>query len=206
MSEKKTHILDAAESLIARKGYRSTTTRMIADEASVNVAMLSYYFGSKEQLLKALLDRHTAVVKVLLERITRESEDPVEIFRKFLFEFVDYSFNNPKPVIIAIREIGLLNERPEILKDLQSTMLEVNDMFINILRKAKNVGLVRNIDVELSVLTFSSTIDGYIVNAFMLEKEFPFMCIPRESPEVMKGRLKNHLSQLLDHLTNVSSG
>lgn len=201
MSDKKITILDTAERLIVVNGYRSTTTRLIAEEAGVNVAMLSYYFGSKEQLLKALIDRHTAHVKKLLEQISREKNNPVETFRKFLFAFVDYSFEHPRPVIIAIREIGLLNQRPDILRDLQKTMLEVNDMFINALADAKEKEFLRNIDIELSVLTFSSTVESCLVNTFMFEKGFPFMRIDNKTAEAMKFRLKDHLSSLLDQMT-----
>jgi len=205
MSDKKIAILDAAEDLIAVNGYRSTTTRMIAEEAGVNVAMLSYYFGSKEQLLKALIDRHTANVKRLLEQITSKKEHPVTTFRKFLFAFVDYSFENPKPVIIAIREIGLLNQRPEILKELQKTMLEVHGMFIGVLAKAKKNGYLRNIDIELCVLTFSSTVESYLVNMFMFEKGFPFLGIEKTTVDAMRERLKDHLSTLLDQMTKDSA-
>ncbi len=205
MSDKKIAILDAAEDLIAVNGYRSTTTRMIAEEAGVNVAMLSYYYGSKEQLLKALIDRHTANVKRLLEQITSKKEHPVTTFRKFLFAFVDYSFENPKPVIIAIREIGLLNQRPEILKELQKTMLEVHGMFISVLAKAKKNGYLRNIDIELCVLTFSSTVESYLVNMFMFEKGFPFLGIEKTTVDAMRERLKDHLSTLLDQMTKDSA-
>ncbi len=206
MSEKKIAILDAAENLIAVNGYRSTTTRMIAEEAGVNVAMLSYYFGSKEQLLKELIDRHSANVKRLLEDITSEQDHAVPTFRKFLFSFVDYSFENPKPVIIAIREIGLLNQRPDILKDLQKTMLEVHGMFKGVLIEAKKNGYLRNIDIELSVLTFSSTVESYLVNLFMFEEGFPFLGIEKASKEAMKKRLKDHLSCLFDQMTKELQG
>ncbi len=204
MSDKRELLLDTAETLISRNGYRNTTTRMIAADAGVNVAMLSYYFGSKEKLLKALLDRHTTVLRELFERISSTERHPVEAFRQFLFAFIDYSFDNPKPVIIAIREIGLLNQRPDILENLQRTMLEVNRMFVGSLEKSKKEGILRNIDIELSVLTLSSTIESCLVNAFMFETEFPFLGIEQRSPEEMKRRLKEHLSALLDHMKNDS--
>lgn len=202
MSDKKIAILDAAERLIYVNGYRTTTTRMIAEEAGVNVAMLSYYFGSKEELLMALLARYNVEVKRLLEKITAEEDHPVTTFRKFLFAFVDYSFSNPKPVLIAIREIGLLNQRPEILKDLQRTMLEVHGMFIRVLDDAKKRGYVRNIDTELFVLTFSSTMESFLINMFMFENGFPFLGIEKKSKSDMKKRLKDHLAVMLNQLTS----
>ncbi len=54
--ERKVHILEAAWNVVNRDGYEGATTRTIAEEAGVNIAMLNYYFGSKETLLIELLD------------------------------------------------------------------------------------------------------------------------------------------------------
>jgi AcrR family transcriptional regulator len=43
--------LDAAATALARVGYEKITTRLIAQEAGVNIATLHYHFGSKEALL-----------------------------------------------------------------------------------------------------------------------------------------------------------
>jgi AcrR family transcriptional regulator len=47
--------LTAAIAVLARDGIAATTTRKIAAEAGVNQAMLGYYFGSKDDLLLAVL-------------------------------------------------------------------------------------------------------------------------------------------------------
>ena len=44
-------IKDAAKSLFLKKGYSATTTRDIARESDINLAMLNYYFRSKSCLL-----------------------------------------------------------------------------------------------------------------------------------------------------------
>lgn len=53
-SEKQIHILDVAEKLIAKKGFEGTSVRDISSEAQINVAMISYYFGSKEKMMSYL--------------------------------------------------------------------------------------------------------------------------------------------------------
>lgn len=53
-SEKQIHILDIAEELIAKKGYEGTSVRDISTKANINVAMISYYFGSKEKMMSYL--------------------------------------------------------------------------------------------------------------------------------------------------------
>lgn len=53
-TEKQIHILNIAEELIARKGFDGTSVRDISAKAGINVAMISYYFGSKEKMLAHL--------------------------------------------------------------------------------------------------------------------------------------------------------
>jgi AcrR family transcriptional regulator len=50
-------LLDAAERRFAADGYRGATVRGIADDARVNVALISRYFGSKEGLFEACVNR-----------------------------------------------------------------------------------------------------------------------------------------------------
>ncbi|WP_292009841.1 TetR family transcriptional regulator [Chryseobacterium sp.] len=53
-TEKQIYILDIAEELIAKKGYDGTSVRDICSKANINVAMISYYFGSKEKMMSYL--------------------------------------------------------------------------------------------------------------------------------------------------------
>lgn len=53
-TDKQIKILDVAEELIAKKGFDGTSVRDISAKANINVAMISYYFGSKEKMLAYL--------------------------------------------------------------------------------------------------------------------------------------------------------
>src|SRR5256885_15612462 len=53
--ERRAEIIAAAMRVLARGGLAQTTTRKIAAEANVNQATLRYYFGSKDDLLFAVL-------------------------------------------------------------------------------------------------------------------------------------------------------
>ncbi|GGR39491.1 AcrR family transcriptional regulator [Nocardioides luteus] len=50
-------ILAAAAELFVSRGYAGTTTREIADGAGLRQASIYYHFGSKEEILAALLER-----------------------------------------------------------------------------------------------------------------------------------------------------
>jgi AcrR family transcriptional regulator len=59
-------IRDAGTSLFARKGFAGVGVREIAKEANVNVSMISYYFGGKLGILKAMatdfFDRYSQII------------------------------------------------------------------------------------------------------------------------------------------------
>ncbi|MDQ2858587.1 MAG: TetR/AcrR family transcriptional regulator [Candidatus Eremiobacteraeota bacterium] len=64
-------ILAATRALYACKGSRGTTTREVADGANVNEATLFRHFGTKQQLIAAMLEHYSAAVDLpgLIERL-----------------------------------------------------------------------------------------------------------------------------------------
>ena len=57
-SDTRERLLDSAERLFAENGFDATSTRAIVEEAGgANSAAINYYFGSKEGLLREVLDR-----------------------------------------------------------------------------------------------------------------------------------------------------
>jgi len=67
--EKQLQIMEAAEELFAENGFNGTSVRDIAEKANVNLAMISYYFGSKDKLLEAIFELRGETTKLLLENI-----------------------------------------------------------------------------------------------------------------------------------------
>ena len=56
MSKEK--ILEATSELIRAERIEGVTTRKIAARAATNIALVNYYFGSKEQLINEIVKRH----------------------------------------------------------------------------------------------------------------------------------------------------
>ncbi|MFC6330349.1 TetR/AcrR family transcriptional regulator [Alloalcanivorax gelatiniphagus] len=79
-------ILDVSERLFARHGYDGVTLRTIAREAGVDVALINYYFGPKQQLFDTVFQRRARVLNDdrldALNRARAEAEpDPVPLER-----------------------------------------------------------------------------------------------------------------------------
>src|ERR1035437_8579145 len=81
MTDTKEKILDTAERLIGEQGYAATSLRQIIADAGVNLAAVHYHFGSKEDLLDAVVVRKaTPVNEARLDRVEAEAgSGPLEL-------------------------------------------------------------------------------------------------------------------------------
>lgn len=70
-------ILAAALRVLARDGFGGLSARAIAAEAGTNLALLNYYFGSKEQLLLALFDHLDAERLARQRRMYQTPDEPL---------------------------------------------------------------------------------------------------------------------------------
>ena len=77
-------LLDAAWRRFAHDGYAATTVRDIADEAGVNVALISRYFESKEGLFEACLAAAVDEIKRASGTVAGLGEVPQAIARQIV--------------------------------------------------------------------------------------------------------------------------
>src|ERR1700716_3713138 len=99
----KDKILDTAEKLIGEQGYTATSLRQIIAKAGVNLAAVHYHFGSKEELLDAVVVRKVQPVNAariaLLERVIAaagEGQPSVEkVLESFLLPTAETANRNP---------------------------------------------------------------------------------------------------------------
>ncbi len=86
----KNKILDAAESLFADKGFNGTSLREITSLAEVNLAAVNYHFGSKKELIKAVMSRYmnelSPNLQTSLSLICKQDNKPTlnEVFSAFI--------------------------------------------------------------------------------------------------------------------------
>jgi len=75
-------ILDAAEELFAQQGFDATSIRAVTRHAGLNPAAVHYHFGSKEVLLRALLERRITPLNeerlLLLDHVLRDGKPDLE--------------------------------------------------------------------------------------------------------------------------------
>ncbi len=87
-SEKQLRIISTAETLFSERGYDGTSVRDIADLANVNVAMISYYFGSKEKLMQAIFEQRSEILSTKIDALLKD--DSIGPFAKMEIVVDDY--------------------------------------------------------------------------------------------------------------------
>ena len=123
--DKKDHILDVAEKVFSDLGFDGASTRTISGEAGVNMAMLNYYFGSKEGLFLAIFERKIASFQTLLQNIGNdESITSWDKLSKCIDNYVDRIIVNNCFQKLINRELTM-NKRWE-LTDKITQILMVN--------------------------------------------------------------------------------
>jgi len=108
----KVRILNTAVRIFARKGYASTGMRELSDGAEVNLAMINYFFGSKKELLKVILETFfTGYLKVIEDELTGPGTFDEKISR-FIHRAINYISENRDYMIVTLAELP--HDDPEI--------------------------------------------------------------------------------------------
>ncbi len=153
-------ILRAATSLFAERGMNGTTTRDIARLAGVNIAALHYYWGGKDDLLKAVYQQ---VVGEVASLATKVFSSPVGSLREALTLHLgalhDFFVAHPNYArIIMYWEL----ESPAFLNELRrNTILPLIRHVSDQLRALIHAGKIRKIDPEPTLMTLYGFLIGH---------------------------------------------
>ena len=83
MRSRREQFLDAAEACFARRGFHATTVADISDAAECSPGLLYRYFAGKDDLVEALVERHTQRYVKWLHAV-HAAPDPMAALRELL--------------------------------------------------------------------------------------------------------------------------
>jgi AcrR family transcriptional regulator len=158
----KQQILDAAIHLFARKGFSATGVREIARTANTNIAMISYYFGSKRGILEAALDMFFQRYLEVTEQALEGDDPPERKMRSFIRWIVTVWRNNIDLVRIAFTELPF--DVPEIADFKAERIRKIAALFQQKLLPVLKEKLPRPIRIEVVGPAFT----GMLVSHFLL--------------------------------------
>ena len=136
----RTRIVDAAERLFAEHGYHAVSLRAIMGLAQVNVAAAHYYFGSKKNLLQAVLDRRAAPInrarkERLLACIDRNGKvAPVEkILEAYIGPALEVCADPGGWLFVRVSALASVDPGPDVQDIMQVTYDETAKLFVDTL-------------------------------------------------------------------------
>lgn len=198
-NDKQIRILQVAETLFAEKGFDGTSIRNISKEAKINIAMVSYYFGSKEKMLESLIYFRTSDLKMQLDNLLSEQIGPMEKIEKLIdlyiarvtkyrsiYQIVHFEFSSKK------REVNLKAFAEVKKRNLQS--LE------KIVSEGQEQGIFRkDINVALLPPTILGTFFHFQMNRPFYEELFGLKT-DAEFDHYIATELRKHLQQTIKAL------
>ncbi|MCH8569405.1 MAG: TetR family transcriptional regulator [Balneolales bacterium] len=199
-SSKQDLILNAAELLFAEHGFKGTTTRAIAKKAGVNIAMLSYYFGGKEQLLHAVIERFSERLSAVFSDVGQKHTDPIIRLQKWIEAYIDYIFDHPNHARIVYRHVSVSKNKEDIVK-LISEFNNVRTIVVDAIEDGINAGYFHPIDAQLAITTIIAPVNAMVLEANVMRhrlnlKEQRGKLYPSEFRE----RVKLHMIQVYQSL------
>jgi TetR/AcrR family transcriptional regulator len=114
----KQRILEAAEQVFHRHGFKGTRTTLIAEQAGISRTMLHYYFSTKEALFEAVLAHTFGSVIGHLKRLVNPGNELASVIAHLIHVVSDLLEEKPH---LASFIVNIMNESPELFAFMQAT-------------------------------------------------------------------------------------
>lgn len=159
-----TKIKKAAEKVFIERGYEGAKIRDIAEEAKVNIALVNYYFRSKEQLFKSIyMETFGAFFGQMVSTLNEETPLEVKVW-KIVDRYTNFLLANPLIPIFILSE--LRQDSSAFFKELKVRDIIQSSLLTQQLLQEAEKGNIRPIEP----LQFIVSVLGNVV--------FPFVARP----------------------------
>ena len=195
-SDKQVQIMEAAEQLFAEKGFAGTSVRDIAEVANVNLAMISYYFGSKEKMMEAMFKHKGDHFRVQLENLIQdENLSSIQKIEKFIDDFIERILTKQCFHKVMVRE-QLSDANSTIVKRIYE-LKEANLALIKqlIQQGQKKGDFKKNVDTVFLMMTLVGTVSQVVTGPHLYRKLFNL-----QSNEEFEKHVKKKLGAYLKNL------
>lgn len=140
----KDRILDAAERLFVRLGFKGVSMRLLTRESKVNLAAVHYHFGGMESVLRALFEKH--IVPLNQERHERldkcivQDQDSFTALQNMIEAYIlptlryPASAKPPKSLFSRLQAQLSVDPSPEVRRVIDQGYDEIGTRFVRMLR------------------------------------------------------------------------
>jgi len=195
-ADKRVSILDAAEKLFSELGYEGASTRQIAKEAGANMAMINYYFGSKEGVFMEIMGQRVSDFKHQLKEINEMEATVMEKLLLVVERYATRILCNLTFHKMMQRELSL-PQRPEMFSTIKSAMLENMSVIEGIITEGIEEGTFRKVDVRMLIATVMGTISNVAISPSKITSGTSLDINVKKDRKLITERLITHLKDLV---------
>jgi TetR/AcrR family transcriptional regulator len=188
-------LLASGQKLFAAKGFDGTTVRELSEVAGVNQSLVSYHFGGKEGLYRAVINRFGQMRLSTAQRLLKAPDSFEEVklrLKMFIEEILSFHLSEPELTQIIHKECE--NAAPLAPDIFRQTFLKVFETLVEFLSDAQKRGMLRE-DFDpmiVSNLFFGSMM--HLIHRDSISKKY-FQCTIAD--ETYRQRVTDQLLQLL---------
>ena len=136
-------IKEAARVVFQKKGYAATRTRDIAEEAGINLALLNYYFRSKENLFELIMmETMRGFVHDIGSVLNNENTTLMQKIELVATNYIDFVIQNPDLPLFMLSEMR--NNVDALLKKPPIEKLFIDSVCFKQIQQAANEGHIKN--------------------------------------------------------------
>ncbi|WP_443937250.1 TetR/AcrR family transcriptional regulator [Pedobacter sp. MW01-1-1] len=193
--DKRQAILDASEKLFCETGYEGTSTRQIARESGANMAMINYYFGSKEGVFVEVMTERIASFKAQLRIINEDKISQLEKLHKVIEGYATRILSNAAFHKMMYRELSL-TQRPEIYDKIKDAMAQNMQLIESIITEGIDEGVFNKVDVRMIIATIMGTITNVVISPNKISACSTLDIHNPKDKKIIKERVIAHLKDL----------
>ncbi|RZL61590.1 MAG: TetR/AcrR family transcriptional regulator [Pedobacter sp.] len=193
--DKKQAILEAAEKLFCETGYEGTSTRQIAKESGANMAMINYYFGSKEGVFIEIMNNRIAGFASQLRIINEDKISSLEKLHKVIEGYTNRILANTAFHKMMHRELSL-TQRPEMYDKIKDAMGQNMLLIDRIITAGIEDGSFNKVDVRMVIATIMGTITNIVIAPNKVVPCSNFDLNNPKDKKIIKERVIAHLQDL----------
>ena len=137
-------LMDAAKKVFAERGYAGATVKEIAEEAGVNISLVSYHFDGKDGLYRTCLEQFGEERLAFGQKILSSPENAEDFktkLRLWTEDFLKTHVDEPEVTTILHREC--VHDLTVVRDIFKNTFLKLFETVVKFLASAKKKGLLR---------------------------------------------------------------
>jgi len=156
--EVRTHIVGVARRIFTRHGFRKTTMEEIASNSRMGKSSVYYYFKSKEDIFRAVVEFEALVLKERLSRIISKNNSPLERLKAYIL-FRLHHTRTLENFYAALNEEAL-SHMEFILEIRRNFEIEEQELVSEILLDGMKQGVFQMSSAEIGAIAISTMMKG----------------------------------------------